>query len=63
MARHHALIAGATGAVACAMLRNLLDAVEPVAPGPNHVHFVRGSKVYGADLGPYNISDIFGKSA
>lgn len=36
-----------------AMLRNLLDAVEPVAPGLSHVHFVQGSKVYGSDLGPY----------
>jgi nucleoside-diphosphate-sugar epimerase len=36
-----------------AMLRNLLDAVEPVAPGLTHVHFVEGSKVYGSDLGPY----------
>ena len=36
-----------------AMLRNLLDAVEPVASGLAHVHFVQGSKVYGSDLGPY----------
>jgi nucleoside-diphosphate-sugar epimerase len=36
-----------------AMMRNLLDAVEPVAPSLNHVHFVQGSKVYGSDLGPY----------
>jgi len=36
-----------------AMLRNLLDAVEAVAPGLAHVHFVQGSKVYGSDLGPY----------
>ena len=36
-----------------AMLRNLLDAIEPVAPGLAHVHFVQGSKVYGSDLGPY----------
>jgi nucleoside-diphosphate-sugar epimerase len=36
-----------------AMLRNLLDAIEPVAPGLTHVHFVQGSKVYGSDLGPY----------
>jgi len=36
-----------------AMLRNLLDVIEPVAPGLSHVHFVQGSKVYGSDLGPY----------
>ncbi len=36
-----------------AMLRNLLDAVEPVAPGLRHAHIVQGSKVYGSDLGPY----------
>jgi nucleoside-diphosphate-sugar epimerase len=36
-----------------AMLRNLLDAVEAVAPGLAHVHFVQGSRVYGSDLGPY----------
>lgn len=35
------------------MLRNLLDAVEPAAPGLRHVHIVQGSKVYGSDLGPY----------
>ena len=36
-----------------AMLRNLLNAVEPAAPGLSHVHIVQGSKVYGSDLGPY----------
>jgi len=36
-----------------AMLRNLLDAIEPVASRLAHVHFVEGSKVYGSDLGPY----------
>jgi nucleoside-diphosphate-sugar epimerase len=36
-----------------AMLRNLLDAVEPVAEGLCHAHIVQGSKVYGSDLGPY----------
>lgn len=36
-----------------ALLRNLLDAVEPVAQGLSHVHIVQGSKVYGSDLGPY----------
>lgn len=36
-----------------AMLRNVLDAVEPVARGLEHVHLVHGSKYYGSDLGPY----------
>jgi nucleoside-diphosphate-sugar epimerase len=36
-----------------AMLRNLLDAVEPVAPGLAHVHLVQGTKYYGMHLGPF----------
>jgi nucleoside-diphosphate-sugar epimerase len=36
-----------------AMLRNLMDAIEPVARGLAHVHLVEGSKYYGSDLGPY----------
>jgi len=36
-----------------AMLRNLLDAVEPRAKGLEHLHLVHGSKYYGSDLGPY----------
>jgi nucleoside-diphosphate-sugar epimerase len=36
-----------------AMLRNLLDALEPAAPGLQHVHLLQGSKFYGSDLGPY----------
>ena len=36
-----------------AMLRNVMDAIEPVARGLNHVHLVQGSKYYGSDLGPY----------
>lgn len=36
-----------------AMLRNVIDAVEPVARGLQHVHLVQGSKYYGSDLGPY----------
>lgn len=36
-----------------AMLRNVLDAVEPAAPGLRHVHIVQGSKVYGSETGPY----------
>ena len=35
------------------MLRNLLDALEPAAPGLQHVHLLQGSKFYGSDLGPY----------
>jgi nucleoside-diphosphate-sugar epimerase len=36
-----------------AMLRNVLDAVEAVAPGLAHVHLVEGLKWYGVHLGPY----------
>jgi nucleoside-diphosphate-sugar epimerase len=36
-----------------AMLRNLLDAVEPIAANLAHVHLVHGTKVYGSTLGPY----------
>ena len=36
-----------------AMLRNLIDAVEPAARGLSHVHLVQGSKYYGSALGPY----------
>ena len=36
-----------------AMLRNLLDAIEPGASGLRHVHLVHGTKVYGSTLGPY----------
>jgi hypothetical protein len=36
-----------------AMLRNVVDAIEPVARGLEHIHLLQGSKYYGADLGPY----------
>ncbi|HVY00820.1 MAG TPA: SDR family oxidoreductase [Pseudorhodoplanes sp.] len=36
-----------------AMLRNVLDAVEPVARGLRHVNFVQGGKYYGQHLGPF----------
>jgi nucleoside-diphosphate-sugar epimerase len=36
-----------------AMLRNVLDAVEPVAKGLTHVNFVQGGKYYGQHLGPF----------
>lgn len=36
-----------------AMLRNALDAIEPVAPGLAHVHLVQGTKYYGMHLGPF----------
>jgi nucleoside-diphosphate-sugar epimerase len=36
-----------------AMLRNLLDAVEPVARDLEHVHLVEGTKWYGSHLGPF----------
>jgi nucleoside-diphosphate-sugar epimerase len=35
-----------------AMLVNLVDAIEPVAAGLQHVHMVHGSKYYGHMLGP-----------
>ena len=34
------------------MLRNLIEAVEPVASGLRHVHLVHGTKYYGHMLGP-----------
>jgi len=36
-----------------AMLRNVLDAIEPVATGLEHVHLVQGTKYYGMHLGPF----------
>lgn len=36
-----------------AMLRNVIDAIEPVAAGLRHVHLVEGGKWYGLHLGPY----------
>ena len=36
-----------------AMLRNLLDALLPVARNLQHVHLVEGAKYYGLHLGPY----------
>src|SRR3954468_21748760 len=36
-----------------AMLRNVLDAVEPIAPDLEHVHLVQGTKYYGMHLGPF----------
>ena len=36
-----------------AMLRNVLDAVEPAATGLEHVHLVQGTKYYGMHLGPF----------
>ena len=38
--------------VNAAMLRNVIDAVEPAAPGLEHVHLVHGTKYYGHMLGP-----------
>ncbi|GAA4529430.1 MULTISPECIES: SDR family oxidoreductase [Nonomuraea] len=36
-----------------AMLVNVVDAIEPVAPGLTHVSLMQGYKVYGAHLGPF----------
>jgi nucleoside-diphosphate-sugar epimerase len=36
-----------------AMLVNVVDAVEPIAPGLRHISLMQGYKVYGAHLGPF----------
>jgi nucleoside-diphosphate-sugar epimerase len=36
-----------------AMLTHLLDAIEPAAPGLQHVSLMQGYKVYGGHLGPF----------
>lgn len=36
------------------MLTNVIDAIEPVAPGLAHVNLMQGYKVYGAHLGPFS---------
>lgn len=36
-----------------AMLVNVVEAVEPIAPGLQHVSLMQGYKVYGAHLGPF----------
>ena len=36
-----------------ALLRNLVEAIEPVAAGLEHVHVVHGTKWYGMHLGPF----------
>lgn len=36
-----------------AMLRNIVETVEPVASGLRHVHLVHGTKWYGSNLGPF----------
>jgi nucleoside-diphosphate-sugar epimerase len=36
-----------------ALLRNLVEAIEPVAPGLQHIHVVHGTKWYGMHLGPF----------
>ncbi|WP_406736632.1 SDR family oxidoreductase [Thioclava sp. GXIMD4215] len=36
-----------------AMLTNVVDAIEPVAPRLGHVSLMQGYKVYGAHLGPF----------
>ncbi|WP_164015528.1 SDR family oxidoreductase [Pyxidicoccus trucidator] len=35
------------------MLVNVVDALEPIAPGLRHVSLMQGYKVYGAHLGPF----------
>ncbi len=41
--------------VNAAMLVNLIDAIEPVAQGLEHVHLVHGTKYYGHMLGPLTV--------
>ncbi|WP_410511403.1 SDR family oxidoreductase [Paenibacillus sp. BR2-3] len=36
-----------------AMLVNIVDAIEPIAPGLKHISLMQGYKVYGAHLGPF----------
>ena len=36
-----------------AMLTNVVDAIEPVAPSLEHISLMQGYKVYGAHLGPF----------
>lgn len=36
-----------------AMLRNVVDAIEPVARNLKHIHLVQGTKWYGSNLGPF----------
>lgn len=36
-----------------AMLMNIVDAIEPIAPNLKHVSLMQGYKVYGAHLGPF----------
>ena len=36
-----------------AMLANVVDAVEPIAAGLEHIHIVEGTKWYGMHLGPF----------
>lgn len=35
------------------MLRNVMDAIEPIAPGLSHVHLVHGTKWYGSTFGAF----------
>ncbi|RUS48985.1 SDR family oxidoreductase [Cohnella sp. AR92] len=36
-----------------AMLANVVNAIEPIAPGLKHISLMQGYKVYGAHLGPF----------
>lgn len=36
-----------------AMLTNVVDAIEPIAPSLEHISLMQGYKVYGAHLGPF----------
>lgn len=36
-----------------AMLRNMIETIEPAAPRLQHIHLVHGTKWYGSNLGPF----------
>ncbi|MBT6275022.1 MAG: SDR family oxidoreductase [Chromatiales bacterium] len=40
------------------LLRNLIEAVEPVAPGLAHVNVVHGTKWYGCQIGPFKTPSL-----
>ena len=45
-----------------AMLRNLMAALEPVAPGLRHVALLQGTKAYGVHVRPLNVPAREGRS-
>lgn len=37
------------------LLRNLVETIEPIAAGLEHIHFMHGTKWYGSHLGPFKM--------